>query len=581
MNFLRPVYTDYLFKQLQKQSLNVYGSAGQGRERLLADLHELATPAGILVLTANMKAYAKNYDGFINDLTRQLANQLTITDTSLSLEQLIDQHSQQKTVWIFLHNFDAILDNTQLDKQFGIVFFNQLNALKNRPRCFLLCMTERPFRQYHLYAEKIHSLSPLDLGIDALTPLTLDECEQELHRRTLGLLDKHFRQLLAYVYAHSSPYRFLDYACNQIAAGIDNSKSFESRLEIWQSQLKQQQKDSKSFLNIRNIFLIVTFELNALSRTMKKLLVAVCIFIVVIATSFEQMSQVLDSIIFLLDKGLPTEFSTMVTRIFLAFVATGVAVAITTYLGKPKDTTVIKINHQNKPIEDSQSTSSQQNIKNLYFNEQQKNELLELLKQQLTNVASVDLIAEIKAQAATAFQIQDITNAYQKSHDRLYQEIDDLGRRGNINLALGVAITVIGLFILSGFLLSTGKELPQELWSFLVHYLPRLTLILFIELFAYFFLYLYKTSLGEIKYYQNELTNLEAKHTALIAAFKQNDTTTINSVISSLATTERNRILNKNQTTIELEAVRIEKHSTVDISKLLTDLVSSLAPKKD
>jgi hypothetical protein len=83
--------------------LNVYGSAGQGRERLLADLHELATPAGILVLIANMKAYAKNSDGFINGLTRQLANQLTITDTSLSLEQLIDQHSQQKTVWILLH----------------------------------------------------------------------------------------------------------------------------------------------------------------------------------------------------------------------------------------------------------------------------------------------------------------------------------------------------------------------------------------------------------------------------------------------------------------------------------------------
>lgn len=203
MSFLRPVYTGYLFKQLQKQSLNVCGSAGQGRERLLADLHELATPAGILVLTANMKAYAKNYEGFIKDLTRQLANQLAITDTSLSLEQLIDQHSQQKTVWILLHNFDAILNNTQLDKQFGIAFFDQMNALKNRPRCFLLCMTERPFRQYQLYAEKIHSLSPLDLGLDTLTDLTRDECEQELQQRALGFLNEYFQLFLPAVYQHS------------------------------------------------------------------------------------------------------------------------------------------------------------------------------------------------------------------------------------------------------------------------------------------------------------------------------------------------------------------------------------------
>ncbi len=270
MSFLRPVYTDYLFKQLQKQSLNVYGSAGQGRERLLVDLHELATPAGILVLTANMKAYAKNYEGFINGLTRQLANQLSIANTALSLEQLIDQHSQQKTVWILLHNFDAILNNTQLDKQFGIAFFDQMNALKNRPRCFLLCITERPFRQYQLYAEKIHSLSPLDLGLDALTNLTRDECEQELQRRALGLLDKHFRQLLMCVYAHSSPYQFLDYACKRIAVKADNSKLFERRLEIWQDDFKQQDKRGAvgGLHTLENKFTIV-------SRELKRLLLAI------------------------------------------------------------------------------------------------------------------------------------------------------------------------------------------------------------------------------------------------------------------------------------------------------------------
>lgn len=107
-------------------------------------------------------------------------------------------------MWILLHNFDALLNNTQLDKQFGIAFFDQMNTLKNRPRCFLLCMTERPFRQYQLYAEQIHSLSPLDLELNALTDLTRDECEQELQRRMLGLLVEQFRLLRPVVYQHSA-----------------------------------------------------------------------------------------------------------------------------------------------------------------------------------------------------------------------------------------------------------------------------------------------------------------------------------------------------------------------------------------
>jgi len=203
MNFLRPVYTEYLFKQLQKQSLNVYGAAGQGRERLLLDLQELAKPAGILVLVANMKVFAKNYEGFIKDLTRQLASQLQIENSALSLEQLLDR-PLPKTVWILLHHFDAVLDRTELDPQFGIAFFDQLNALKNRPRCFLLCVTEKPYQKYHLYAEQIHRLSRLDLGVDKLTALTRDECEQELQRRVLGLPDEHFRLLLPAVYQHSA-----------------------------------------------------------------------------------------------------------------------------------------------------------------------------------------------------------------------------------------------------------------------------------------------------------------------------------------------------------------------------------------
>jgi hypothetical protein len=60
-----------------------------------------------------------------------------------------------------LDHFDAVLDRTELDPQFGIAFFDQLNALKNRPRCFLLCVTQKPYQKYHLYAEQIHRFMPV------------------------------------------------------------------------------------------------------------------------------------------------------------------------------------------------------------------------------------------------------------------------------------------------------------------------------------------------------------------------------------------------------------------------------------
>ncbi len=192
---------------------------------------------------------------------------------------------------------------------------------------------------------------------------------------------------------------------------------------------------------------------------------------------------------------------------------------------------------------------------------------MEELQEQFSTTAKLD------------FLWQDATHTYLQSRDRLYDEILNLKRHSSFSLILGVIMTVMGMSFL-GFLLKNGEP-SKELFHFLINYLPRLTLVLLIELFGYFFLRLYKSGLEEIKYFQNELTNLEQKHIAIITAFKQNDTETIKSVINSLANTERNRIINKDQTTIELEAIRIEKQSTVDMGKLFTDLVSSIAPKKN
>jgi hypothetical protein len=89
---------------------------------------------------------------------------------------------------------------------------------------------------------------------------------------------------------------------------------------------------------------------------------------------------------------------------------------------------------------------------------------------------------------------------------RLRQEIAALTRRGNLNLVIGSVTTALAVGLLAYMVL--GAEVKfTDVTSLLSHYIPRVTTVAFIEVFAFFFLKLYRSTLEEIKYYQNELTN--------------------------------------------------------------------------
>ena len=89
---------------------------------------------------------------------------------------------------------------------------------------------------------------------------------------------------------------------------------------------------------------------------------------------------------------------------------------------------------------------------------------------------------------------------FEQTISRLREELYSLGKRSNLNLALGVVTTVTGLSILGVFVLSRTTEM-KEVLDFVKHFVPRISLVIFIEIFAYFFLRLYKDTLSEIKYF--------------------------------------------------------------------------------
>ena len=107
----------------------------------------------------------------------------------------------------------------------------------------------------------------------------------------------------------------------------------------------------------------------------------------------------------------------------------------------------------------------------------------------------------------------------------------------------------------------------------LEYYIPRLSLVIFVEIFAYFFLRLYKSNLDDVKYYQNELINIDAKVLALRSAIMMKDAVLIKSVSEILAKTERNYVLKKGETTTDLELARIESK----VSASILDRFSNLA----
>lgn len=164
----------------------------------------------------------------------------------------------------------------------------------------------------------------------------------------------------------------------------------------------------------------------------------------------------------------------------------------------------------------------------------------------------------------------------EESTERLRQEIRALLRRGNLNLVLGTLATVIAISVLVyTAILTVGKQGNTS--DILQGYLIRVSLVLFIQIFGFFFLRLYRVSLSDIKYFQNEITNMQQQWLSLKYALLSEDKDAAKNIANILASTERNFILRKGETTIDLERLKFDHN---DHKELLSSLKSLLHEKR-
>jgi hypothetical protein len=144
--------------------------------------------------------------------------------------------------------------------------------------------------------------------------------------------------------------------------------------------------------------------------------------------------------------------------------------------------------------------------------------------------------------------------------------------RGFFNLAFGIVFAATALYFLKQSIeMLTISQIRDLSLSQAVYFVAmRFSLAIIMTLVSYFFLSLYRRSLEDVKYYQNEVTFLSGKIAALSLALSTGDKSTIGSVIPFLMDTDRNksmRLSSVDESSHALISKIIEKIPNISVGK--------------
>ncbi|MFK5970185.1 MAG: hypothetical protein QM487_08730 [Candidatus Marithrix sp.] len=154
------------------------------------------------MLFINMRNFACSYQGFLEAFAKEIDY---VGDTAPKLGDLVNElernNGDRKTV-ILLHNFDSLFDNDKLHEDYGIRFFDSLNAIANHPDMALVCITEKPHEYSVVYVNRDVKGSWLDLRLKSLPLLNLEQINAELKRNFPALYSGELNLISNMVYIH-------------------------------------------------------------------------------------------------------------------------------------------------------------------------------------------------------------------------------------------------------------------------------------------------------------------------------------------------------------------------------------------
>lgn len=157
--------------------------------------------------------------------------------------------------------------------------------------------------------------------------------------------------------------------------------------------------------------------------------------------------------------------------------------------------------------------------------------------------------------------IDTLKKLIEQTTQRINSEIQLERRRSTIYIIFGSVITTI-----AGYVLYTSVQhmiLTQEMTGDIniQSMIIRFSIVIFIEIFAFYYLRLYSKISDNIKFYQNEMTNVEMKSLCFYALKTEEVTNEAKgAILIELSKTERNFVIDKNKTTVDLERSKLDSN---------------------
>lgn len=164
---------------------------------------------------------------------------------------------------------------------------------------------------------------------------------------------------------------------------------------------------------------------------------------------------------------------------------------------------------------------------------------------------------------------------FEEMQSRLKDECNRLNKHAIINLFLCFFIAFILMsFIAYTSIISNEIKGLHSFEIFIVKYLPRIVAVVSLLTMFLYFAKLYKANIIDVKYYQNELTNIEIKQTALQTALINGDNEITNKITLELSIVDRNKVISKDQTTGEIERLKLENEVNKDYLNKVWELLN-------
>lgn len=166
---------------------------------------------------------------------------------------------------------------------------------------------------------------------------------------------------------------------------------------------------------------------------------------------------------------------------------------------------------------------------------------------------------------------------------RLLDECNRLNKQALLNLFICfiVAFLLIGYIAYNSMGYFDIKGIPN-LHVFIIKYLPRLVSVIGLITVFLYFVKLYQANISNVKYYQNELTNVELKLVALHTSLVKGDFDSNVALSKAYALVERNAIVMPNVSN-EINANIISSYADTikDIFQKIVDISTSLKKVKN